>query len=124
MFFSIPVAHNSRKYFNFWYDGEIFTHNRLPMGVSISSWVGQQVTSITYSDINLTIFLKLKGLTTNTKAFSYSTVKEFIIIYMDDLLVTTDEDLEDASKIHLLTIEFILYCTKIMGLKLHRIKLY
>ena len=86
------------------------------MGVSISSWIGQQVTSITYSDINLTNFLKMKGLTKNTKAFPYSTVKEFVFIYMDDLLVCTNEDQENASKIHLIAVEFVLYCSKIMGL--------
>ena len=61
MFFSIPVAHNSRKFFNFCFDGEVFTHNRLPMGVSISSWVGQHVTNISYSDVNFVNFLKMKG---------------------------------------------------------------
>ena len=78
MFFSVPVAHDSRKYINFWYQGVIYTHNRFPMGVSLSSYIGPQVTSITYSDDNLNNFLQMKGLTKNSKEFPYGSVKEFI----------------------------------------------
>ena len=71
MFFSIPVAHDSRKFFNFWFDGEVLTQNRLPMGVRNSIWVGQRTTNITYSDVNLVNFLKMKGLTLGSKEFPY-----------------------------------------------------
>ena len=61
MYFSIPVAHSSRKYFNFWYRGTVYCHRRLPMGVSLSSFVGLQVTNITYSNENLETFLQIKS---------------------------------------------------------------
>ena len=41
---------------------------------------------------------------------------------MDDLLVCTNEDQQNASKIHLIAVEFVLYCSKIMGLKFARNK--
>ena len=59
----------------------------------------------------------MKGLTKNSADFPYSTVQQFLIIYMDDLLLFTDETQENAEKIHLLTVEFVLFCSKRMGLK-------
>ena len=84
MFFCVPVAHASRKFFNFWYKGVIYCHTRLPIGVSLSSYIGLQVTTITYSNDNLDSFLQMKGLTKNSTDFPYSTVQQFLIIYMDD----------------------------------------
>ena len=59
----------------------------------------------------------MKGLTKNSVEFPYSTVQQFLIIYMDDLLLFTDETQKNALNIHLLTVEFVLYCSKRMGLK-------
>ena len=87
------------------------------MGVTLSSYIGLQVTYITYSDDNLDCFLQMKGLTKNSVEFPYSSVKQFLLIYMDDLLVFTDETQQNASNIHLLAVEFVLYCSKRMGLK-------
>ena len=59
----------------------------------------------------------MKGLTKNSTDFPYTTVSEFLIIYMDDLLLFTDETQKDALRIHLRAVEFVLYCSKRMGLK-------
>ena len=82
------------------------------MGVSLSSYIGLQVTTITYSNENLDTFLQMKGLTKNSTDFPYTTVSEFLIIYMDDLLLFTNENQQNAEKIHLLAVEFVLFCSK------------
>ena len=92
MYFSVPVSPASRKYFNFWYRGSVYTHKRLPMGCSLSSFVGCQVTNITFSNEHLSTFLQLKQLERNSTAFPYSNIDEFLIVYADDLIVFSDRE--------------------------------
>ena len=61
------------------------------MGCSLSSFVGSQVTNITYSNENLETFLQMKQLEKNTPDFPYSTIDQFMIIYADDLIIFPTE---------------------------------
>ena len=92
------------------------------MGCSLSSFVGSQVTNITYSNEHLTTFLQIKQLEKNTPTFPYSTIDQFLIIYADDLVIFSDRDQENAEDIHILLVEFILFCSIRMGLKFARNK--
>ena len=49
-------------------------------------------------------------------------VQEFMLCYMDDLVMVSSAEIENATKIHATLIEFILFCTKRYGLKLARNK--
>ena len=122
MFFSIKIKPDSKKYLNFWWHGVQYTHNRLPMGCKISSWVGQRVSEATFSDINLKEFLKLNKLQSKSREFPYAKVSEFLISYVDDILLLTNGNLPNANEVHLKVLEFALFCTERMGLKMARNK--
>ena len=92
------------------------------MGCSLSSFVGCQVTNITYSNEHLSTFLEFKQLEKNTPAFPYSNIDQFLIVYADDLLIYSDRDQDNAEEIHKLLVEFILFCSVRMGLKFARNK--
>ena len=92
------------------------------MGVSLSGFVGLQVTNITFSNENLGTFLQMKGMNKNSPDFPYSTIDQFMIIYADDLIIFSDKELENAEKIHMLIVEFVLFCSVRMGLKFARNK--
>ena len=59
----------------------------------------------------------MKGLRKDSPDFPYSTIAQFMIIYMDDLIIFSDREKENAENIYLLIVEFVLFCSARMGLK-------
>ena len=57
MFYAIPISYTSQYKTNFWYNGQIYKMQWLPMGIRKAVYVAQKATLLTYSDANLDIFL-------------------------------------------------------------------
>ena len=90
------------------------------MGARNSCFIAQRAALLTYSLENLIIFCKERGLHFNSDEFPFNNVSQFILIYIDDVCLWLSKDYKDSTKVHLLLIEFVMYCTIKMGFKLSK----
>ena len=111
MFYSIPINYDSQHKTNFWWNGSVFKMCRLPMGVKNDVYIAQKAALLVYSDGNLTIFLQEKGIKKGSEQFSFYSVSQFLLIYLDNLCLFTPKRIKDANRLHLFLIEYLLYCT-------------
>ena len=95
---------------------------RQPMGLRNSVYIAQKAVLLTYSNENLDIFLEEKKIIKGTKDFPFSDISEFLLCYIDDLLVYGPKGIENAGEVHLLLIEFLLFCTIKLGFKMSKSK--
>ena len=75
---------------------------------------------LTFSQENLEIFIKEKGLQFDTDDFPFNNVSQFIICYIDDICIYSSKDHKNSTAVHLLLLEYVMYCTVKMGFKLSR----
>ena len=93
------------------------------MGCKNDCYIAQKASLLTYSDTNLETFLEEKNIKKNSTQFPFSSVSEFLI-YLDDLVLWSSKKVENATKVHLLLVEFLLYCTVKLGFKLAKAKVH
>ena len=74
-------------------------------------YIVQRAALVTYSNSNLAAFLAEKNITLKSKEFPFEKVEDFLLVYLDDLVIWSSKKI----KIHLLLIEFLLWCTIKLG---------
>jgi hypothetical protein len=62
MYWSIPLKYSDQHKSNFWFSGQLYKMERLIMGAQNSCFIAQRAILLTFSQENLEIFLKEKGL--------------------------------------------------------------
>ena len=80
----------------------------------------QRTILLTFRQENLEICIKEKGLHFDTDEFPFSNVSQFIICYIDDICIYSSKDYKNSTEIHLLLLEYVMYCTVKMGFKLSK----
>ena len=98
--------------------------NRLVMGQKNACYIGQRAALLTYYDDNLVAFLKEKGIDKNSSLFPFETVSDFLLVYLDDLVIWSSKKIPNSMKVHLLLVEFLLWCTIKLGFKLSKSKVH
>ena len=76
-FYGIKLAQESKQYCNFYYDGAVYTHSCLPMGLKSSPFWAQSVSERIFSDENLIKYCEQKGITMASKEFPFTKVSQF-----------------------------------------------
>ena len=77
---------------------------------------------MTYSQKTMLAFLEFKGWQINSAEWPFSSISEFLILYVDDLIVKTPRGFDNDILVHLHVLEFVLYATKIYGFKISHSK--
>ena len=121
MYWAIPLNYSSQFKTNFWYVKRIYKMNRLVMGQKNACYIGQRAALLTYYDDNLVAFLKEKGIDKNSSLFPFETVSDFLLVYLDDLVIWSSKKIPNSTKVHLLLVEFLLWCTIKLGFKFSKV---
>ena len=122
MYWSIHINYESQSLTNFFFNRHVMAFQRLPMGYKNSCYIGQRASELTYSQDSLLKFLQKKGWSLNSEEFPFSDVSEFLIVFCDDIVIFTPDDLPDSDKIHQHVVEFVLWATMQYGFKIGRSK--
>ena len=73
---------------------------RLIMGAQNLCFIAQRAILLTFSQENLEIFIKEKGLEFDSEDFPYNNVSHFIICYIDDICIYSSKDHKNSTAIH------------------------
>ena len=106
----------------FYYDKSVYSFTRLPMGYANSAYIAQSASELCYGQSTMLKFLKHKGWTQGSSQWPFYDISEILIVYLDDLCLTTDKKYNH--QIHLNALEFILFATKIYGFKIGKNKFH
>ena len=98
--------------------------NRLVMGKKNACYIGQRAALLTYSDDNLVAFLQEKGIDKNSTLFPFEKVSDLLLVYLDDLVIWSSKKIPNSTKVHLLLVEFLLWCTIKHGFKFSKSKVH
>ena len=90
------------------------------MGYSNAAYIAQTASALAYGQETMMKFLQHKGWIAGSKDWPFLNISELIIIYSDDLCVTTPKSVENADQIHLNAIELVLNATLTYGFKIGR----
>jgi hypothetical protein len=90
------------------------------MGFSNAAYIAQTASELAYGQLTMMKFLQHKGWVAGGSEWPFLKISEIIIIYLDDLCVTTPISVENADQIHLNALEFVLYATLVYGFKIGR----
>ena len=116
-FYSIKLEPGSRKYTNFYYDGKIFFHKRMPMGYVNAPYIAAKSMNWTFSDDVFRRFLQKRGLTKDD--IPYNSYREFVLIYLDDIAIASATSSNNSSfdkyKLHSLCLEAVLFALQEAG---------
>ena len=123
MFFAIKIKPGSQKFTNFWYNSRLLSFKRLIMGLKSSTFIAMSAARNTYSQENFLTFLRMKGISPGSKECPIQNVDECILLYIDDIAVFTPQNVKDASKLHLLILEFVFFATGMLGFKMKKSKI-
>lgn len=126
MFFAIKLSPESRKFVNFhafseFGNPEIWTHFRLPQGLSSSPAIAQASMFYTFNNKIHEQFLKSKNISSEEweKCFGKGGFSSYVIFYFDDLIAYIPEDqntsLGNTSDLLYLAWESILYALNEAG---------
>ena len=116
-FWSIRLDDESKKFTNFYYNGKIYWHCRMPMGFVNAPYIASKAMQYTFSDGVFEKFLRIRGLT--SKDVPYKSYSEFLIVYLDDIVCGTHTSGRDASfdkfKLHSICLDAILFALEQSG---------
>ena len=121
-YWAINMDHSAQHLTNCWFGRQVYSFCRLPMGYVASSYIAQSASELTYGQTTMLKFLKHKNWKMGSTEWPFEKVDQFLIIYLDDLCVTTSKALPNAMQVHLHVIEYLLFSTKLYGLKLGKSK--
>ena len=119
-FFALMLDYSSQEITNFWFAGKLYKFLRCPMGATNSSMFACQAGQMIFSDTNLKLFAESLGLQLGSQEFSFTSVREILRIYIDDICIFTKQHL--GEKMHALIIQFVFFCVKQSGVKLAKKK--
>ena len=86
-FFSIELQPESKPKTNFYYQNQIYQHERLPMGLSSSPYIATMAMNYTFSDSVLEKFKEEMGYSD----FDFSRYDQFLSYYLDDCIIFTSK---------------------------------
>ena len=119
-FWSIKLENGSRKYTNFFYNGKIYYHKRLPMGFVNSPYIAQKAMEWTFADEVFQRFLKKRGLTEDD--IPYKSFRDFCLVYLDDVIIasaTSSENLSfDKYRLHSICLDAVMWALEEAGWKI------
>ena len=118
MFWAVHLSYACQNVTNFFFNKEVYTFCKLPQGYAGSPFIAGSATNMTYSNKTMMAFLDSKGWKLNSVEWPFSSVNDFLILYVDDLIIKTPKGIENDIKIHLRVLEFILFATKVYGFKI------
>ena len=78
--------------------------NWLVMGQKNACYIGQRAALVIYSTVNLAAFLIEKNITLNSTEFPFEKVEDFLLVYLDDLVIWSSKKIQNSTKVHLLLI--------------------
>jgi hypothetical protein len=81
------------------------------MGYSNAAYIAQTASELAYGQLTMMKFLEQKGWKAGSWEWPFLKISEIVIIYLDDLAVTTPMDIDNADQVHLNALEFILFAT-------------
>ena len=110
---SIEIEENSRNFFNFYVEHEVWHHARLPQGWSASLAIAQRAVLWTFRDAVLQEFLATKNLSANQ--FPYTRFGQFVQGFVDDLSIFSSKDHPNPEDVHCLCIEATFYALEAAG---------
>ena len=110
---SILIDENSRNYFNFYMENEIWNHSRVAQGWCGSLTACQKAVSWTFRDEVLQKFVISKALT--TEQFPFDSFRLFLKGFVDDLAVHSAKSHKNAEELHILCIEAVFYAVRAGG---------
>ena len=110
---SILIHENSRNYFNFYMENEIWNHSRVAQGWCGSLTACQKAVSWTVRDEVLKKFVISKALT--TEQFPFDSFRLFLKGFVDDLAVHSAKSFKNAAELHILCIEAVFYAIRAGG---------
>ena len=87
MYWVVPLNYSIQEKTTFWYSGRVYKMNRLVMGQKNACYIGQRAALETYSNENVAALLQEKGITLNSTQFPFEKVKDFLLVYLDDLVI-------------------------------------
>ena len=122
MYWAIHINYESQDLTNFFFNRHVFAFLRLPMGYKNSCFIGQSASELTYSQDTLLKFLEKKGWSLNSDDFPFADVTEFLLVYCDDVVIFTPDDVPESDKIHQHVVEFVLWSTMQYGFKIGKSK--
>ena len=100
MFFSIPLSSAAQNLTNFYFRNNIYKMKRLSMGIASSPWFGMHAMRLCF---NKDAYLKWKQALPSDTKFHFQDPSQFLIFYMDDILIASPEDL--GLELHLLCLD-------------------
>ena len=110
---SIVIEKESRNYFNFFVESQVWCHARLAQGWCASLAIAQRAVLWTFRDEALNTFRKEKRLTSSQ--FPFLHFHQFLSGFVDDLAIGSSKDYENALDIHILCIEATFHALEAAG---------
>jgi hypothetical protein len=110
---TIELEESSRRFFNFYVEDKVWTHNRLAQGWSASLAICQRAVLWTFRDEVLKNFMDLHHLT--AEQFPMKSFREFVAGFVDDISIFSSKDHPDPEEIHFLCIEAVFYALESAG---------
>ena len=107
------IKESSQNYFNFYVENQIWHHGRLPQGWCASLQIAQTAVLWTFRDATLADFIAYRGLT--PEQFPFTSYRNFVQGFVDDLSIFSAKDLQQAKEIHCLAIEAVFYALQKAG---------
>ena len=106
-YWSISTEYNCQHLSNFWYNHKVYAFTRLPMGYSNAAFIAQTASELAYGQLTMIKFLEHKNWKAGSSEWPFLKISEIVIIYLDDLAVTTPMNIDNADQVHLNALEFI-----------------
>lgn len=121
-YWSISLDQSCYHYTNFWFNHHVYSFTRLPMGWVNAAYIAQTASELAYSQQSMLQFLAEKGLTAGSEDWPFHDISEIIVIYLDDLCLSTPEDIKNGRQVHLNALEFIFWSTCKFKIKISKSK--
>ena len=87
-YWAIQMEYTCQHLSNFWFNRQVYSFTRLPMGYSASAFIAQSASELTYGQSTMLKFLEFKNWETGSINWPFENVSQFLIIYLDDLCIT------------------------------------
>jgi hypothetical protein len=110
---SILIEEESRNYFNFFVEDQVWHHCRLAQGWCASLAIAQRAVLWTFRDEALNNFVAEKGLTKSQ--FPFRHFHEFLSGFVDDLAIGSSKNYDNAVEVHILCIEAAFHALESAG---------
>ena len=77
------------------------------MGWVNAAYIAQTASELAYSQQSIIQFLVEKGWSAGSEDWPFQDISEIIVIYLDDLCLSTPQDIKNGRQVHLHALEFV-----------------